>query len=164
MAFRQTLNKPVVAIVLVVVVAVIAVAIYLFTSSSSAGSTLMADYTTDDGSTYFSAPAQAAPFTYNGKPAYQAGLYRCGTGKTFVGYLVRYEANAQAAVNNAYRHRMQLPTAGMSIKRPGDAEWTAVDPALAASPQAAAENLAAAQQIRLVKCPDGNYATQLLSN
>ena len=161
MSMRQMLNKPAVGGALVALLAIIACGIYFFFSGSTPGSSAITlNYSVDDGKTYFQAAAQAAPFDYHGQQAAQVALFRCGSGPPFVGYLIRYADSAHAAVNAAYKHRTQLPTAGMQVKRPGDTAWTSLD---AAAPAEGAQQLTA-DQIRLVKCSDGNYATQLLSD
>ena len=103
-------------------------------SSSGVGAveSAQAFYSTDDGATYFSAPADLIPpFDHEGKTACRAAVFTCDGGKTkFVGYLEKYPAAAKARLDAARDagkrgDRSAAPAAtaagDIEIKKPGAA-------------------------------------------
>jgi hypothetical protein len=161
MAIRETLNKPIVGIIVAVAMVLVAVGVYLAFRQHNTAEGTMLNYTTDDGKTFFRAAAQGAPFESGGKTAYQVALFKCGDGAPFVGYLIRYTDAARDQVTNAYRNRIQLPMSGMEVRRPGDTDWVASSTIPTAPGPSTAGTGALA--IKSVKCPDGSSATQLLT-
>jgi hypothetical protein len=122
-------------------------------------------YTTDEGGTWFSAPATLLPpFDHKGKPAVRAWVYQC-SGKEFVAYLERFTdearrlgAQAEQALQNAKKGDEPPPIlwqaaearrSGRQVKRPGDKEWVSAG---------SREGVA----IMDVKCPAGMSGTPQL--
>ena len=71
---------------------------------------------------------------YRGKQALGAGVFVWGPGKKpFVGYLMRYTAEAKAQRDRSAQASGGAPTtaflAGLEVRRPGESEWVpAMDP------------------------------------
>ena len=93
-------------------------------------------FTTDDGATTFTAPANMLPpFDHKGKEAVQAVMFSTDGGKTkFVGYLERYTVEAKKQMEKpavdaskpGARMVMTAPTSGFAlteVKKPGDKAW-----------------------------------------
>ena len=88
------------------------------------------------------------PFDHDGKPAYRAYVYRCGSGAPFVGFLGRRTAgsfgtgptNTAEAMRAMARHT-PLPGA-IEVKKPGQTKWVSLN-----SPQG--------EDIANLTCPDG---------
>src|SRR5688500_4271377 len=103
MGLRESMNKhkgATAGVIAAVVVGVIALAAWQVRGTSSSGASGAAGqlyYTTDDGATTFTAPANLIPpFDHQGKPAVRAVMFSSDGGKTkFVGYLERYSAAAK---------------------------------------------------------------------
>ena len=121
-----------IAVVAVVVLAVAWQVLGGAPSSGAGGAPGGLYFTTDDGATTFTAPANhLAPFDHNGKQAVRAVMYSCDGGKTkFVGYLERYtpsakqqmEAGKQAAQTGG-KMVMAAPNMGVAVlevKKPGE--------------------------------------------
>ena len=85
-------------------------------------------YTTDDGATYFAAPADLIPpADWNGKTAVKALVFQCG-GKKLVGYMERFTPEAKSALAAARGAKAGDPAtasaaqalgSGVEVKRPG---------------------------------------------
>jgi hypothetical protein len=107
-------------------------------------------YTVDDGKTYFEDDAdRLPPFDHEGKPAYLAKVYRCGTdGSPFVAYLQRIEDGARKeaeAARAAKKRPMEVEAIWLGkveVKKPGDPKWVS-----AGKP--------AAEKVMIVTCPEG---------
>jgi hypothetical protein len=106
MSIRQTLNRnPAIvtgATVLVTVLAVGFLAYYLATSRSPGEASKQAFFTTDDGATWFADDIEALPpFTKNGKEAVRANIFRCGSDKPFVAYMMRFTPEGKKMIEDA---------------------------------------------------------------
>ena len=100
------------------------------------------------------------PFDKDGKPAVRAHVFECG-GKRVVGYLSRFTAEAQKALEEAKsyagtgkappnaRQLASIGTTGIEVKRPGDAKWIAQGDATRAT------------RIRVFRCPDGSTPSEV---
>jgi hypothetical protein len=132
MGLRQKLNenKPL-SMAVAIAVVLIAGAILFWPSSGQ-----MAFYTTDDGLTYFEHEQIPAPFSYKGKEALSAAVFRCGTEKPFVAYLTKFRDDAaKAAFEEARKTRSPFDDSLILFKKVGGTEWVARGPA--ANPAAA---------------------------
>ena len=93
-------------------------------------------YSDDDGQTWFPDElTKIPPFDHNGKPAYAAAVFRCGSGKPFVAYLQRFSEKAKPIVEakisqlaesapiSPIELQMAIGTAPFEVKKPGDPNW-----------------------------------------
>lgn len=153
---RQGLS---VAVAIVAIVAVVGYIAYQMLSTSPQRLAGEAFFTTDDGSTHFTAPASnRPPFDHNGEQAVRAHVFTCD-GEEFVGYLERYSPEAMEAFRKLDEEIAQVepgdrPPAslgaaqafsrnGLQVKKPGDDNWVQAN-----SPEGAA--------VKNVKCPSGD--------
>lgn len=158
MSIRETLNeKPAIAYGLsggLVLLALIIMAFHFLGGANPAATpaavTNQAYFSDDDGATYFADDAmKIPPYSHNGKMAYQANVFRCGSGKSFVGYLARFTDQAKRDLEakikaGQFSPRMLRVARGqMLAKRPGPGKWVSPDDA------------AAYEQVENVLCPDG---------
>lgn len=111
-------------------------------------------YTVDDGKTYFADDADKIPgFDKDGKPAYRAQVYQCGSAAPFVGYISRIEEGARKQAEAAKAEGKKLAElesiwAGkVEVKKPGDAKWVPAGKA---------------EKVLLVTCPDGKTAANIV--
>ena len=87
-------------------------------------------FTTDDGKSYFVDDVRnVPPYTKGGKEAVQAQVVRCGSGKPFVGFLIRYDAEAKAKLEEA-KAKGEVPAdlarsmdSHIEYRKPGGEEW-----------------------------------------
>jgi hypothetical protein len=115
-------------------------------------------FSDDDGKTWFADDiGKFPPFNHNGKPAYRAGVFRCGSGELFVAYLERFtdrqKADIQASIAKEPDQKanwMQYPG---EIRKPGESTWRGIE---LTSPPA---ELKAYQRLLAPICPDGSNAT-----
>jgi hypothetical protein len=117
-------------------------------------------YSADNGETYFEDDAgKIPPFDYNGQPAYRAAVFQCGH-KKFVGYLIRYDPDTKAKIQQAlvgheqdamYKLSLLSGISGSEIKKPlaGDDAWVKL-----------ADERAA--EVLQVKCPDNSNGQPLV--
>jgi hypothetical protein len=109
-------------------------------------------FTVDDGKTWFADDAtKLPPFDHEGKTAYRAQVFRCGTGEAFVGFMESYSSEnqkqLQAAVDSHSPDLVDLESElHAMVKKPGDARWVTF------SPGADAEY----RKVLLATCPDGS--------
>src|SRR2546429_9827812 len=92
MGIREALNhRTRLAIGLSALLVVAGVGLCLWASSSGIPASIKtAYYSDDDGrSTFVDEVDKLVPFDHGGKQAVRAFVYRCGSGKPFVGYLTR---------------------------------------------------------------------------
>lgn len=156
MGLRETINQKkglTTGIALVVTVGALIFLAYQMMSGSTNATVepMLAFYTTDDGKSFFQAPASnLSPFMHEGKEAFQAHLFTCDDGKTlFVGYMSRLPADeiakikaAEAVSPEAYDNALSAAYANGEVKRPGDTQWVK-----RGTPEAA--------KIANPPCPDG---------
>jgi hypothetical protein len=65
-------------------------------------------YSNDDGATWFAADASnVPPFDHDGKVAYRARVFKCGTGAPFVSHLERYAPEAKKKLEAMYAKNPQ---------------------------------------------------------
>lgn len=99
MGIRETLNKhPSISIGIAVVGAIGAITLMIWSmpTKQSARYGHFAFYSDDDGKSYFEDDVELIPpFDHNGKPAYKAQVFTCGSGKKWVGYLEGYRPEAR---------------------------------------------------------------------
>jgi len=105
----------------------LAVAVLLF-STFRAPPPPNAYFTIDGGATYFVAPLQVPPFSYQGKEAVQALLFTAdGGATTFVGYLLRYTPDGKmkmkARLSDPKTPTGPIPPEWTEVKRPGSDSW-----------------------------------------
>ncbi len=166
MGIRQTINQsPKLTGVIAGVIALLAlflIAWNLFghgnAQNTYRGKTFFSD---DDGGTWFIDDAsRLPPFDHNGKTAYRAVLYRCGSGKPFVAYLGKY-SDAQLARMDEMKKEIAARDPGedperlvanlpMDVKKPGDSKWEA-----GFAPKGANYDPAAYEKVTTVVCPQG---------
>jgi hypothetical protein len=125
-------------------------------------------FSDDDGKTWFIDDASnLPPFDHDGKKAYRAALFRCGSGKPFIAYLEKYsdaqiKRLAEQRTVDATRTPNQSPGGAppsdilMDVKRPGDRGW--LPAADATDPQKAS----AYRNVLVPVCPDGSVITVVL--
>lgn len=109
MDIRAFVNKRRILVAPVAVVAVVVVAATAWSGrrTSLSGPITRGFFSDDDGTTYFADDVyKAFPFDHDGKQAYRAYVFRCGSTGPFVGYLGR--------------------DAGMEVKKPGGMKWVPV--------------------------------------
>ncbi len=98
---RAELAAPAIA---AVIVAVVAVSVWNSHRGAPSGPITRGYFSDDDGKTYFADDVyKPVPFDHNGKQAFRAYVFRCGSGKPFVGYLGQ--------------------DAGREVKKPGETKW-----------------------------------------
>src|SRR4051812_7950909 len=98
MGIRETLNKrPRVAAAVTAGFIALAAAMFIWANKGVPERVSRGYYSDDDGKTYFDDDVDKIyPFDHNGKPAYRAFVYQCGSDKPFVHYLGRYSDKAKA--------------------------------------------------------------------
>jgi hypothetical protein len=109
-------------------------------------------YSDDDGKTYFADQAyKMTPFPGpNNRPAVQAMVFQCGSGKPFVAYLSRYsDEGRKTAEKVASDPRIPVafrpnPTL-IEVKKPGTKTWIKFDP----------KNPKSYVDATMPKCPEG---------
>ncbi len=152
MGIRETLNeKQHLTVMAASLVIVLAVAFIIYSSfGGSEEPPVIPDkgwYSTDDGATWFVDDVKkASPFkTSDGKIAVRAFVFKCGEGKPFVAYLLKYlsvgEQKSELGDDPGYGNAL-TDQSGVRVKKPGQREWTSTrDPASAV--------------VRMPVCPDG---------
>jgi hypothetical protein len=134
MSVRDFVNKHNTVFVLVVAALVLTVGVVLFFlrggTEAGTGAASQLFFTVDDGKNWFRDDARKIPpFNKDGKEAFRAHVYQCSDGKQFVAYVERFTPAAKAALEagNASNGLPGLPSpnvsAGVEVKRPGQAEW-----------------------------------------
>jgi hypothetical protein len=158
MGIRETLNeKPQIAYGVaggLVLLALIIIAFQFMGGSrpgpTNAAGTDQAYFSDDDGASYFAEDGmKIPPFSRNGKLAYSAQIFRCGSDKPFVGYLGKFsdvkKKEIEAAVKAA-QFSPRILRAAMSqmlIKKPGPGKWVSPDDA------------STYEKIQTITCPNG---------
>ena len=89
-------------------------------------------FSDDDGATWFiDDNTRIPPFDHDGKPAYRAEVFECGSGKPFVAYLEKFtDAKKQQIQAELADHPENLPgllQTPMEVKKPGDPKWLSPD-------------------------------------
>lgn len=134
MGIREALNqKPAIAAAAGTGLLAVGIAIAVWTNRPEADRVSRAYYTDDDGRTFFADDVDRIyPFDRNGKPAYRAYVYQCGSDKPFVSYVARYTDAARtkmAALSakptdpEAASEFAQLRNNSVEVKKPGDTSW-----------------------------------------
>jgi hypothetical protein len=107
-------------------------------------------FSDDDGASYFPDDRmKIPPFSRNGKLAYSAHVFRCGSDKPFVGYLGKFtdvrkkEIEAAVKAGQLSPRMLRASMGQMLIKKPGTSKWV--------SP----EDASTYEQIQTVTCPNG---------
>jgi hypothetical protein len=135
MGIRDYLNRnPAVAAGLIA--AVMLVAAYVFWTSSTDASSLRASkvyFTADGGATYFADDAEKIyPFDHNGRPAYRAYVFRCGSEAPFVSYYARYSEATKSKLLELQPRRSdpavateiaELISTGIEVQKVGTDKW-----------------------------------------
>lgn len=161
MGIRQAVNEhPGVStgVTIGVIVMMLGVILWEAFSSPHAGSGRVgkAFYSDDDGQTWFADKAnKLTPFTdANGKQAVYAYVYKCGSGKPFVAYLLRASEQERQAVQKAGQSPDDVPLNLMlsEVKKPGGKEWVRLDQ----------RNPRPFMAITLPTCPDGTKPAPVL--
>jgi hypothetical protein len=117
-------------------------------------------FSDDDGQTWFlDDVSKLPPYDHNGKQAYRALLFRCGTDKPFIASIAKY---SDAELKDFAAHLAVMaqrepgrppiteappPEIALELKKPGDTKW--LDP----------HSAAAYQRLSAPLCPDGSAAT-----
>jgi hypothetical protein len=139
------------AILLVAAAAVVAVWSFYRTPPKSQG--MQEFFSDDDGTTWFADDGtKVAPFDHNGKPAVLVKVYESGSGKQFVGYMMKFTDEARDQIVHAQKtpELRAGPSAvkgtqfnGLLVKKPHAGEWVPdIDPK--------------AREVRAITCPDGS--------
>lgn len=157
MGIRQTINENP-SISIGVTIAIIVIAIIVIILESRSGHTTSpaigrkAYYSDDDGKTFFADDVgKISPYTdANGKTAVHALVFKCGSGKEFVGYLERYTAAGKIEAEKSQGHtlsgRLRNPVNLVEVKKPGAKVWVKSTP----------ENSQEYAAITSPACPDGS--------
>lgn len=160
MGIRETLNKkPGVAIAVASTLVVIAIAVMIWANRGVPERISTVYYTDDNGKTWFADDVDKLyPFDRNGKQAYRAYVYQCGSEPPFVHYIARITDGGRAKIKEleskpsdpeAKGMIVKLRTTSIEVKRPADEKWVALF-----SP-------AGDQIARHPTCPNGNRARDL---
>ena len=138
MGVREKVSaNPRTAIAIAATVVVIGLGIIYFRWPAAASGRGMPEkmfLSTDDGKTFFVAPAEPLPpFLRDGKTAYRAYVFTCDGGKTtWVGYLERYSEQAKALMKEMRKNQATaggppvVPLGlldGIEVSRPGEQQW-----------------------------------------
>ena len=135
MGVRETLNqKPAVAAGVGAVFVCIAVLVIVMNARQVPARLTQSFYTDDEGANYFVDDIdKLTPFDHNGKQAYRAYVYRCGSNKPFVAYLSRHtdgarakiaELSAKAASDPESAAQLgQIRNTGVEVRKPKDTKW-----------------------------------------
>ena len=134
MGIRETLNKrPRVAAAVTAAIFGLAALVFLWANKGVPERVTRAYYSDDDGKTFFDDDVDKIyPFDHNGKPAYRAYVYRCGSEKPFVHYLGRYTDKGKARMAELAGKRddpeavgelARLRNTAIEVKKPGDDKW-----------------------------------------
>ena len=87
-------------------------------------------FSDDDGKTYFAEGVEKGlDFPHEGKQACRAYVYRCDSGKAFVGYLGRRAATRAAtpvAPDPRYPGKEDTAAGEIEIKKPGEDKWVSL--------------------------------------
>jgi hypothetical protein len=146
---RETLNRNRALLLPSVAVIVVLACVVVFrqaTGSDRPSIPRRAYYTADDGATFFVDDiSRVPPFNYGGKTAVRANVFDCG-GQKFVGYLLRYTADAKAKIEAAHGEGVG------SIM----ADGTEVKPPLTADSNWINANKPGAARVYAVHCPGGS--------
>ncbi len=113
-------------------------------------------FSVNDGQTYFpETDRQVVPFDYDGRQAVRAHVYRCGSGKPFVGFLHKFSEAARKKLeefrSNPANNNRRPPPELMSqllVKKPGG-EWVPERDRIKAG------------EIKNVRGPKGEDATEI---
>jgi hypothetical protein len=141
MSIRQMLNeKPALAYAVAVGLVLLAAAFIAYqligssNATSRAAESDQAFFSDDDGATYFpDAQAKIPPFNHQGRLAYRAIVFRCGSDKPFVGYLGKFtetkkkEMEAVAKAGGMSPRILRASMGQMLIKKPGPGKWVSPD-------------------------------------
>ena len=160
MGLRETLNKnPAVAYVAAGTLLVAAIAVILWANRGVPARLSEVYYTDDNGKSWFADDVDRLyPFDHNGKQAYRAYVYQCGSEPPFVHYVARITDSARAKIaelqakpDDAEAKGMivKLRTTSIEVKRPAEEKWV---PLFSAPGDAIA---------RHPTCPDGSRARDL---
>jgi hypothetical protein len=88
-------------------------------------------FSDDEGKTYFAAGIEnGVDFIHEGKHAYRAYIFRCDSGKPFVGYLGRRaggHGDAAGATDSSQVGNSSAAAGGIEIRKPGEAKWVALN-------------------------------------
>jgi len=137
----------------------LAIPMIILANRGPGGRASEAYYSDDDGKTWFEDDIDKLyPFDRNGKQAYRAYVYQCGSKEPFVAYLARYTDAAKSRITELGRktgdpeaesQAANLRSNAIEVKRPGETEWvglfTAEGGAIASHPS----------------CPDGGEVRAL---
>jgi hypothetical protein len=136
MSIRQKINDNPMMVGLIsgglVLIAILLVLWQLFGGGSSRNFALPDQlfYSDDDGKTFFPASnSNIAPFDHNGKKAYQAEVYRCGSNKPFVAFLIKYNDEGKRQMESDLKSGTKpadVYAQGLSYaeyKGPGGKKW-----------------------------------------
>ena len=159
MSLRETLsNSPRIGIALgaaAILLAVIFLWPTLFAGAPHASMPSRVYFSDDDGKTFFTDDSSnIPPFDHGGKQALQAAVFECG-GKQFVGYLIRFDNGAKAALEampeedrkGSNPKALLIRQTGEMVKKPGNSHWVAL------------KGDEPAGQIVSPVCPDGSDET-----
>lgn len=163
MGIRQTMNEnPGVSIgvtagIILLVIVVIVWELAGGKKSNGVANLNQSFFSTDDGKTFFADDvSKLPPFMKDGKPAYKAVVFRCGTGQPFVAYLERFTEDGKKKAEEA-RQKTGRPYGGMAaglleVKKPGQPNWVRLN----------GESSKQWSEIMKVTCPDGGSPEPVL--
>lgn len=134
MGIRETLNKrPRVAAAITAGLLTLSAAVFIWANKGVSERVTRAYYSDDDGKSYFDDEVNKIyPFDHNGKPAYRAYVYQCGSEKPFVHYLGRYTDKAKVRMADlagktgdpeAVGELARLRNTAIEVKKPGEEKW-----------------------------------------
>lgn len=141
MGIRESMNQNPKIVTGVTVAIIVLALLYIFLSNrsggiSGSGGRVEAYFSNDDGKNYFADDVRnIAPYQKDGKEAVRAYVFKCPDGKTFVGHLERYTADAKKKLEAAKAasgdaSKMGDPTImetiqmnGVEVKAPGQPTW-----------------------------------------
>ncbi len=159
MALRDNIHKNQVLAGIIACGAIGVSVFFVFRQAGGVGaaSGVSAYFSADDGKTWFKDDmVRAFPFDRDGKPAYRAEIFRCGS-MTFCGYLESLPDGARDGINalpanwQARYAALQADSDQIAVKKPGDTKWVH-------------RRDKQFEQITHPKCPDGTDAERLNAN
>jgi hypothetical protein len=156
--FRQLIEKyqkfALPGAILLILVALLLLVIQIKGQSSPGERAQYAYFSDDDGATWFADDInKVPPFTKDGKEVVRAFVFRCGGGKPFVAYLLRFTPEAKKSIETALT-KTTTPDAGKlmteatpsggEVKKPLSGKWAL-----------ATRDPAAHAEVMKFGCPDG---------
>jgi hypothetical protein len=140
--FRQLIQKyqkiTTAGTITVILLALVFIVTQIKGMSSPGERALYAYFSADDGATWFADDiTKVPPFTKDGKEVVRAYVFRCGGGKPFIGYLMRFTPEAKKSIDTAMakgatsgsmppdlnKMMTEIMPFGGEVKKPSSGKW-----------------------------------------